>query len=307
MNENRSIAKHIIFGLGKSGLSCARYFDRINKPYTLIDSREDLKLECLKSLICCQSTFFGELDIQLVEECLQLVVSPGINLNHPLVKRARQLQVDVCGDVELFARECHKPIVAITGSNGKSTVTDLIAKVMSLNGINCQKGGNIGLPVLDFLPLQQADIYVLELSSFQLDSTESLQPDVAILLNISEDHMDRYLDFDDYIHSKKKIFNNAKCRLFNWQDKNTYPFELSALDMPFSSQKLTSKKIKNQAYLQSTEKTFDLWVNDNKMINSKQLNITGIHNMMNVLACLATLHCLNIELSNQGMDGLKSY
>ncbi len=307
MNKPRSIAKHIIFGLGKSGIACAGYFDRINKPYSLIDSRENVDLECLKSLSCCQSTFFGELDNSLVEGCEQLVLSPGISLNHPLVQRAQQLKIDVCGDVELFARECHKPIVAITGSNGKSTVTDLIAKVMSLNGLDCQKGGNIGLPVLDFLPLQQADIYVLELSSFQLDSTESLRPSVAILLNISEDHMDRYLDFDDYIYSKKKIYNKAKHRIFNWQDKNTHPLEISALDMAFTRQKLSSKKIQNQAYLRPNEQSFDLCINDKKVVNSKQLNITGIHNMMNVLACLATLECLDMKLSQQAMDGLKKY
>jgi len=242
-----------------------------------------------------------------VQECEQLVVSPGISLNHPLVQQARQLKVDVCGDIELFARECRKPIVAITGSNGKSTVTDLIDSVMRLNGLDCQKGGNIGLPVLDFLPLQQADIYVLELSSFQLDSTQSLKPDVAILLNISEDHMDRYVDFDDYIHSKKKIYQKAKHRIFNGQDENTYPSQISELDMAFTSQKMNSQKVQNQAYLKSAEQSFDLCINHNHVVNSKQLNITGIHNMMNVLACLATLYCLKMELSKQAMNGLKNY
>jgi len=298
MNKEREIAKHIIFGLGKSGLACARYFDRIRKPYTIVDTRKNLNLECVKPLAYCQSTFFGDLNNGLIRHCEQLIVSPGISLQHPLIKKAQQLNVDICGDVELFARECRKPIVAITGSNGKSTVTDLTATAISLSGLDCQKGGNIGLPVLDFLPQQRADIYVLELSSFQLDTTESLHTEVSLVLNVSEDHMDRYADFDQYLQSKKSIYKNSKHRIFNWQDRNTVPADMSSSDMAITSHKIEPQLMQQQAYLKPSGQGFDLWVNETKIVNSKQLSITGIHNLMNVLASLATLDCLNIKISS---------
>ena len=223
--------KNIIFGLGKSGMSCAHYFDRKGIHYTLIDTRSNLpnKKE-ISQLINCQASYFGSFDDEVLDDCEKLIVSPGISLKHPFVSQANKRNIDICGDIELFARDCGKKVVAITGSNGKSTVTELTYKLISASGINVQMAGNIGLPVLDYLATNNdeklPEVFVLELSSFQLDLTKSLRPEVAVLLNISEDHMDRYDCFNDYVSSKKTVFNSAKQRVFNFDDKRCFPSEI---------------------------------------------------------------------------------
>ena len=136
--------RHIIFGLGQSGLSCARYFERISQPYSIIDTREHPPgIDEIMSLNGCQSYYFGDIENiveldKLLSRCDLFVVSPGISLDNSLVRKALELELDVCGDVEIFARKCKKPIVAITGSNGKSTVTDLTDKLINSAGLVSQ-------------------------------------------------------------------------------------------------------------------------------------------------------------------------
>lgn len=304
---------HIIFGLGQSGLSCARYFDRIEQPYLLVDTRENPPGKDDISLLShCQGASFGDIDESILTDCLQLVVSPGISLQTPFVQKATALDIDVCGDVELFARACNKPIVAITGSNGKSTVTDLTDKLINAAGIRSQKAGNIGLPVLDFLPQDKAEIYVLELSSFQLDTTDSLAPEIAVLLNISEDHLDRYSGFKQYCQSKQKIYQRAKYKVFNFDDELTHPAKICKNDLGFSlqipknNQSLSLSHIKP---LQSDKDllSYELVVNQVDIMSCNLLNITGKHNFANVLASLNILACLNIVIDKNVLQVLKGY
>jgi len=305
--------KHIIFGLGQSGLSCARYFDRIRQPYCLFDTRENPpgkgEVEHLKY---CEKYFFGKsFDFELIDEsvfsnCQQIVVSPGISLNTPFVKKAKDLKIDVCGDVEIFARVCSRPIIAITGSNGKSTVTDLTDKLLNAAGIKSQKGGNIGLPVLDFLPQDDADVYVLELSSFQLDTTSSLRPEVAVLLNISEDHLDRYANFYEYCQSKQRIYRQAKHSVFNFDEPLSYPKEKSENDLAFSIL-LEENDNANISRITRSTNGYDLLVKNKSVVSSDFLSITGKHNFANVLASLNILDCMNVEIDDEVLDELKSF
>ncbi len=305
--------KHIIFGLGQSGLSCARYFDRIGQPYGILDTRQQPPgISELDNLSLCTFVQLGEADEVILKDCQQLIVSPGIDLNIPFIKKAIDLGVDVCGDVEIFARNCDKTVVAITGSNGKSTVTDLTDRLISAAGLNSQKGGNIGLPVLDFLPQDSADIYVLELSSFQLDSTHSLAPKVAVLLNLSEDHLDRYQGFEQYCHSKQSIFRNSEFRVFNQDDRLTYPKIITENCRSFSIATEPNIADSNVSYIKNNSTSPDLpnhrlVVKQQTVIASSSLNITGKHNLANVLASLNILDCLDIKIDNKVLCALEQY
>jgi UDP-N-acetylmuramoylalanine--D-glutamate ligase len=298
---------HIIFGLGVSGMSCARYFDRIEQTYYLVDTRQHPPgKELVEELACCQGYSFGELPFELLENCKMLVVSPGISLTSEYIVEATKRAIDVVGDVELFVRNSKKPIVAITGSNGKSTVTELTERLLIAAGKKAQKGGNIGLPVLDFLPQQEAEIYVLELSSFQLDTTKLLQAEVAVLLNISEDHMDRYQSFEDYCKSKRSIFNGAKHKVFNWNDRLTLPTTIKASDLSFSFKK--PKEVNHVvSYLEPQQAEYDFVVNEKCVASSKDLQITGTHNWINALVSLSILERLNVSVSESVVKALVTY
>ncbi len=304
--QQKSIT-HIIYGLGVSGLSCARYFDRIEQPYYLADTRErPPAAEQIDSLEYCQGYSFGAQSLKLLDDCQMIVVSPGISLKDPFLVQARSREIELVGDVELFARHCGKKIVAITGSNGKSTVTELSEALLRAAGVNAQKGGNIGLPVLDFLPADEADVYVLEVSSFQMDTTKSLQADVAVLLNISEDHMDRYESFEHYGCSKRRIFENAKCKIFNWDDRLTLPTEIDANDLSFSLEK--PKEVNHVvSYLDKNESDYEFVVNEKTLTSTRDLKITGFHNWLNALASLSILHQLNVAINQDVLDALINY
>ena len=307
-NNKQYNATHLILGLGKSGLSCARYFDRIGQGYCLLDTRNNPPgLDQVADLTHCETTIFGRLDLTLLDDCKMLIVSPGIALSQPFVSEAIKRNLDVCGDIELFARACDKPVIAITGSNGKSTVTDLTEKLINAAGVNCQKGGNIGLPALDFLPMQRADIYVLELSSFQLDTTHSLKAKVSVLLNVSEDHMDRYESFTEYTNSKQSIYKNAEHKVFNGEDKLTYPRSISAKDYAFSIDNPSDTVVQKVSYLKPKGSNFDLVVDHSVIISTGSLQMTGRHNWLNGLTCLSILKCLELPISEEVLQSLENY
>lgn len=308
--------KNIIFGLGKSGMSCAHYFDRKKIYYTLVDTRLNLSnKEEISQLKYCQAKYLGSFDEAILDSCEMLIVSPGISLKHPFVKIAKNNNIDICGDIELFARACDKKVVAITGSNGKSTVTELTKELISASGLSVQMAGNIGLPILDYLAHNAEeklpDLFVIELSSFQLDLTQSLKAEVAVLLNISEDHMDRYDCFDDYVKSKQSIFCGAKRKVFNFGDKKCFPSEVDTADYAFSidrNDKYPTCKIAKIPEESSNEgKRFKFVLDDKTILNSTELNMIGKHNYANVLASLSIIKLLNIELNRKTLGALRSY
>lgn len=201
------------------------------------------------------------------------------------------------GDIELFAWAVEKPVVAITGSNGKSTVTDLTGVLAKAAGLKVGVGGNIGVPALDLLE-QDADLYVLELSSFQLETTSSLKLAAAAFLNLSEDHMDRYQGMADYCDAKRRIFKHAQYALVNRDDRETYPLD---------SQQVVSFGFDNQEFgvdvIDGEE-----WLVDHgaPVIRSQDLTLVGRHNVSNALVSLALLKLANIDYTNS-LDALKAY
>lgn len=291
-----------IFGLGQSGISAARYLQRTNQLFFVIDTRQNPpgKNE-VKDLSCCQEVFCGDIPQQKLNESSEIILSPGVSLKTKAIQIAINHGVKVLGDIEIFARETNKKIIAITGSNGKSTVTELTHHLLCAAGINAKIGGNYGIPVLDYLPEDKPDVYVLELSSFQLDTTTSLHADVATVLNVSEDHMDRYSDLNEYRDSKLKIYSGAKKIIVNFDNRLTYPHKTQS-QVSFSSQSNSA-----EYYLQKEKQNYWLNCNGQPVISTHDLGITGKHNWCNALVSIALLLELGINLSSNVLNALKQY
>ena len=209
----------LIVGLGKSGLSCAQFLARQGESVAVTDSRiSPPGLDVLHEQLPDVPVFVGGFDEAAFDAAQRLIISPGVSLQEPLVQRALARGVEVSGDIALFASCAEAPIVAITGSNGKSTVTTLLGAMVKRSGRKVLVGGNIGVPALDLLAQPTPDLYVLELSSFQLETATAMNAAVSVVLNISEDHMDRYQDLADYSRAKQAVFNGAAIRVFNRDD-----------------------------------------------------------------------------------------
>ncbi|MDN6089663.1 MAG: UDP-N-acetylmuramoyl-L-alanine--D-glutamate ligase, partial [Enterobacterales bacterium] len=181
--------KVVIIGLGLTGLSCVDFFLARGVTPRVIDTR--ISPPGLDKLPENVERHLGDMNQEWLLDADLIVASPGIALASPALSVAAEAGVEIVGDIELFCREAQAPIVAITGSNGKSTVTTLVGEMAKSAGWNVGVGGNIGLPALMLLK-QECDLYVLELSSFQLETTNSLRAAAATILNVTEDHMDRY-------------------------------------------------------------------------------------------------------------------
>lgn len=215
-------SKVVIIGLGITGLSCVNFFLNQGVVPKVIDTRRyPPRSNRLPHFI---KYCFGVFNDVWILEANLIVVSPGVRLDHPILVEAMRLGIEIVGDIELFVREVTAPIIAITGSNGKSTVTQLVGQMAKCAGWNVGIAGNIGVPVLTLLNNTRYQLYVLEMSSFQLDTTYSLKATSATILNISADHMDRYTKgLKQYNFSKQKIYYNAITCVMNYKDPLTKP------------------------------------------------------------------------------------
>jgi UDP-N-acetylmuramoylalanine--D-glutamate ligase len=284
MQKTDNAMKNLIVGLGASGMACARYFLREGESFDVADSRDiPPGLTELQNMPLQMNTYFGEFDENVFSQYQRLIVSPGVSINEDAIRYAQQAGVEVIGDVELFAREARAPIVAITGSNGKSTVTTLVAEMAAQAGVKVAVGGNLGLPALDLLA-DDVELYVLELSSFQLETTYSLQPEVAVVLNISPDHLDRYSGMSDYIAAKASIYQHAKQVLLNLDDEEV--MALSARDDAIEFA-LQAPRAEQQfgVCVRNGEEYFAK--GDELLLPVSQMLLSGRHNVANVLASFA--------------------
>jgi UDP-N-acetylmuramoylalanine--D-glutamate ligase len=208
----------LVVGLGASGLAAARYLARLGEPVVVIDSRaEPPGLDSLKNDVPDVTVEAGTLDPKWLNRAARIVLSPGLPVDLPLVAAARERGIDVIGELELFARAADRPVLAVTGSNGKSTVTSLAAALLGAQGIRAPAGGNLGPAALDLLGLE-ADAYVIEVSSFQLETTTSLAPVSAAVLNVSPDHIDRHGSLEHYAALKASLLKNAGHAIVNRDD-----------------------------------------------------------------------------------------
>lgn len=277
----------VVVGLGKTGLSCVRFLKSRGYIVAVNDTRANPPgLEELRAEFPDVEASLGGLDAALLRRAAEIIASPGISVHEPeLAAAVRESGVPIAGDVELFCREVKAPIIAITGSNAKSTVTTLVGLMASNAGIDVGVGGNLGLPVLDMLRLQgDQALYVLELSSFQLETTHSLEAAVAVVLNISEDHMDRYDSMQAYCDAKYRIFRNCHHCVINRDDALTAPAITEqlpktsfGLDVPVAGD-FGVIVVDGEKYLaHGTE----------PLMPVREMKIRGDHNVANALACLA--------------------
>lgn len=295
--------QRIIVGLGVTGLSVARYLAGRDLPFAVCDTRANPPgLDKLKRFAPMADLYLGELDATLLSSADELIVNPGIAQSTPAIQAAIQAGVRVVGDVEVFAREAAAPIVAITGSNAKSTVTTLVGLMAEQAGKRVAVGGNIGTPALDLLDIK-ADLYVLELSSFQLETTDMLNAEVATVLNISEDHMDRYADLSAYHLAKHRIFRGARQVVVNRDDALTRP--LVADRLPCWSFGLDKPDFKGFGLIeQDGEK--HLAFEFKSLMPVSELKIRGAHNQTNALAALALGHAVGLPMTAM-LDALREF
>lgn len=282
--------KITVIGLGKTGLSCVDFLLAKQADVRVIDTRKNpTGADKLPANVLLHT---GSLNQDWLLGSDLIVISPGLAVKTPEIQTALSAGVEVVGDIELFCREASKPIIAITGSNGKSTVTTLVYEMAKAAGLNVGMGGNIGIPALSLLE-QDYDLYVLELSSFQLETTYSLKATSATVLNVTEDHMDRYVDLEDYRQAKLKIYHNAQTAVVNAEDP------LTTMD---GLQSAVSFGEENADYWLKTENGKQYLMAKNEMIlPCDEIKLVGRHNYMNVLAAIALAQAANVSL-----DGIRT-
>ncbi|MCU7833643.1 MAG: UDP-N-acetylmuramoyl-L-alanine--D-glutamate ligase [gamma proteobacterium symbiont of Taylorina sp.] len=296
----------LIVGMGNTGLSCARFLKKNNCSFAFADSRSNVLLIASTRKEFSQTDYIlGEFDLDVFGQYQQIIVSPGVSIRNDLF---RQLQINGCyilGDIELFAQVVDKPVIAITGSNGKSTVTTLVEKIANHCAIKTIAGGNLGLPALDMLETE-SDLYILELSSFQLETTMSLQTLSATVLNVSEDHMDRYDDLEDYRKVKETIYHNTATAVVNQAEKITLE-QVVASQSDENYSIILFGELQPESHL-CNDKDYALAYVDNelflmkgrqKIIASSELKLKSKFNYVNVLAALALLEPLKLDKEKQ--------
>jgi len=286
----------LVLGLGNTGLSALHWLLAQGADVSVADTRKNPpNLALVKAEMAEISIHLGDLDVALLKAAELLVVSPGLDLSAPTIQAAMDAGVQVVGDVELFAqyRPSAAKVIAITGANGKSTVTTLVGEMCKAAGLKTIVAGNIGLPVLDALGMEVPDVYVLELSSFQLETTLSLKVDAATVLNLTEDHLDRYADLTEYAVAKARIFYHAKCQVLNRDDAWSMVMERPRLSLCTFGLDYDKKEFGIE------EVDHELWLCEGRrrLINVAALHIKGAHNAANALAALALCRAIGLEYS----------
>lgn len=305
MNNKHVKWKKLIVGLGMTGLSVARYLYDREEPFAVVDSRENPpgKAEFEKQFPDVPA-WFGPFRKSVFKQAKQLIVSPGISVLTDEIKYAHAKGAEVIGDIELFVRSLsQQPVLAITGSNGKTTVTKLVTLMAEKAGKRVLMGGNVGVPVLQLLDEETPDLYVLELSSFQLETTYSMNAKAAVILNISEDHLDRYDSLDSYVAAKARIYDQCEIAVVNRDDARVkrladlHESVSFGLDAPVN------------------EQDFGLLEQDGKEWFAKgstplmpvdEMKIPGRHNQCNALAALALGDQAGLSMSGM-LSALRSF
>ncbi|MEX2469233.1 MAG: UDP-N-acetylmuramoyl-L-alanine--D-glutamate ligase [Pseudohongiellaceae bacterium] len=279
----------VIVGLGITGLACARFLHAEGRPFKVVDSRPE------PPALAEFSRLFPEAEVELGEfreatfrGAAELIVSPGVGLETPAIARAREAGVPISGDIDLFARRARKPVIAITGSNGKSTVAALVAAILEEAGHVVGLGGNLdashGKPALDLLSQGGVEFYVLELSSFQLETTANLKAEVATILNLSEDHMDRYDSLAAYHQAKLRIFNG--CRQVVVNHDSPYSAAPEVPGRPLWEFGFGEPGAKTVGVVSDAGEQFIAWHKE-RILPVRELKIAGRHNLANAMAAVA--------------------
>lgn len=289
---------YLIAGLGKTGHSIARFLQKRHQSFVVFDTRsEPLGLMQFQDEFPGVDVFLGELPVDLYKQLIAVISSPGVALDNPVMQAIALMGVPIYGDIECLAQAIQQPVIAITGTNGKSTVTTLVGEMAKQAGFTVAVAGNIGAPVLDLLddPVSY-DLWVLELSSFQLELTKTLKPLVATILNITPDHLDRHRTFQAYQAAKHRIYDKAQLLIYNRDDKLTKPSVTNSLSERFSFG-MDTPQIDSWGLITKDSKTY-LAYGDNRFLCVDELRIKGQHNWLNALAASAVAYAAGIGLSH---------
>lgn len=298
---NKETAKVLVVGLGKTGLSVAYYLRQLGIQFAIVDSRDKPPFND-KLLVDMPDipVFTGGFDAAVFALATHIIVSPGVSMDEPLIKLALARGVYSLSDIDLFACAVDKPVVAITGSNGKSTVTTMLGTMAKTAGKRTAVGGNLGTPALDLLA-DEVEIYVLELSSFQLERTSQLNAVAATVLNISADHLDRYTSIAAYAEQKRKVYSGSGVMLLNADDPVVIAmYEAGRKVLTFGLEKEADYTVIN-----TSEGKF-LALYGRPILAVNELLVAGLHNQSNALAALALGGVLG--LSEEAMcEALRHY
>ncbi|MBI3188443.1 MAG: UDP-N-acetylmuramoyl-L-alanine--D-glutamate ligase [Gammaproteobacteria bacterium] len=310
--DNKQRPYTLVVGLGITGVSVVRHlvrqgFDAASE-IVVVDSRaQPPALAEFKQQFPDTPVHTGAFDEALFLSASRVVVSPGVAMTEAVIQSALAQGVEALGDIELFAREVGAPVVAITGSNGKSTVTTLVGEMAKRAGLNVAVGGNLGTPALDLLT-QQADLYVLELSSFQLETVYNLQPVAAVVLNVSSDHMDRYDGIEHYSEVKRHVYNQCKVAVINRDDARVC--NMAAGQRLVSGFTLHEPDAHDFGLREIVNETGEAesWLckGQHPLIRESELKIGGRHNTANALAALALGEAASLPLSDM-LEALREF
>ncbi|MCB1677167.1 MAG: UDP-N-acetylmuramoyl-L-alanine--D-glutamate ligase [Halioglobus sp.] len=288
-----SSVNRVVVGLGITGLSCARHLRRAGLSFALVDTRAAPPgLQQVRAEMPDVPVYTGDYPARLIETATELVVSPGVPLDDPLVTLARSAAVPVVGDIDLFVREAAAPVVGITGSNAKSTVTEMVGQMARDAGLNVGVGGNLGTPALDLLDAQR-QLYVLELSSFQLERAGDLGLAVATVLNVSADHLDRHGSLPSYHQAKHRIFRGCRKAVVHRDDPLTVPLVAPAVEVV--SWRMGEPELRGFGLRRIDGREY-LCHGFDPLLPSDEIGPMGRHNVANALAAVATGYCAGLPL-----------
>jgi UDP-N-acetylmuramoylalanine--D-glutamate ligase len=291
-----------VIGTGITGLSVARFLMQKKQQFVLMDTRvSPPNLEKINTAFPDVQLELGELNVETLLQCDEIIVSPGISIETPAIAAAKKAGIPIVGDIEIFVRFATAPIVAITGSNAKSTVTSLVGEMATQAGINVAVGGNLGTPALDLIH-DDVELYVMELSSFQLETVTKLNAKVATILNISADHLDRYADMRAYILAKLRVYFGAEHIVVNRNDLLTHPPLAAGVKPIYFGGKADFGSF---GLLHENDEDY-LAKNLTPLLSTRELKISGKHNVDNALAALALGDAAGIPMAAM-LETLKTF
>ncbi|OTG67230.1 UDP-N-acetylmuramoyl-L-alanine--D-glutamate ligase [Acinetobacter silvestris] len=291
----------VVAGLGVSGVSAVNFLHDKGYRVAVTDSREVPPGH--DQIPADVQTHFGQFDQELLLQAEEIIISPGLDPKLPEIQAAIAKGIPVVSEIQILRRATDKPIIAITGSNAKSTVTTLIGLMAQEAGVKVAVGGNLGRPALD-LTKDDPDLYILELSSFQLETTSHLNAEVAVVLNISEDHLDRHGDMFAYHTAKHRIFQGVKKVVFNRDDSLTRPLVPDAT--PMQSFGLNAPDLNQYGVLKEDDGTIWLARGRERLLKSIEMYMQGTHNVANALACLALGEAIGLPRDSM-LETLKTF
>lgn len=295
----------VVVGLGRTGFSCARFLAARGERVAVTDSRSaPPELERLTALDARIAVHLGGFDERLLEGASLVVVSPGVSPDEPFMKRAAERGLEIVGDIELFARAVAGPVVGVTGTNGKSTVTTLIADMARADGRRVSAGGNLGEPALELLAGEARELYVLELSSYQLETTRSLKLRAATILNVTPDHLDRYASVAEYAAAKARILERCDVAVLNADDKLV--MDLARPGQRTLTFSIDPRRPADFGVTATAASDVTLTRRGAHLIAARELRISGLHNVANALAALAVGEAIGLP-DNAMLRALRAF